>query len=908
MFCANKKQGSSIRKKLVQKTVSLALVVGLVLSAGLGAVSAFGKEDPRFPESGAPVFQPVAPLHSAEVPLKEAPGPDPGVEQAWLASDGLQLTLTGQGASSDCLALEKLDKEDITPGLQAVLDLLPAGQVTKDIRRYRLELTGKAPLLTETGFRAGRLEFPTGYFQASLTGWHCFLFAADGQVTDISSDLEAALSKRGGEKSELDLPPGNAPAEIILCRLVDEEAEGTLGREEAGNAPPSSAEEGENLSAGPADESKLSEGEPEGPGQKGDPAPDPAAQAGLSEAFGEEDLPLDEEGWPDFLPSVMSEFFALRAAPDLGLVTEAKNGWQIVTGWYAGNSQEQKIGFPKNKPEVWLQKNIVPTDTENEFKVYLSISKRAGWDELLKESELLVTTSNKYHKNPIGDEIFGGIKGNYGTASASPSGGGRKYPTTVRFKRKGRIIATKVMDYYGSVPNCNNATGFIKIQGLTFLACKTVSLQNGRDLSFTIDLDATENAGIHYLLPPAKLTSVSETLNDYLIFGQVVYVDGELSQEGGQLTWDIQENPEVSQTTYTNPKTGIYENLAQLVYTVRLDVTKPGFKSCGQNMQSKVGDPESYPAASRSDLTYHRVDFDGAQEAKMAFFPKPAVRGLLYNLKLKKVDDESHALTNGNCEQPAVFAITGPGIQGVKEVTVDRSGQGEVINLPWGDYTVTEKTPPKKFPYTYKANGDKVFSLCYTYNASGLQKDEKNMRVIGEEFTPIVNKRQMGDLVVHKKLDFALPLADEVKKVLKEDTFSFKVQLTKDGKAIPGTFTAEKTDQKGNKSSSEITFNENGETGFSLKGDDQIHLKNLPAGANYTVIEEDTDAKKRYQATLENTAGTIQADTKQKATITNTYGGHRPLPDAGGRGLGLLSPVGILLIGLAIRRYCHPCT
>ena len=50
----------------------------------------------------------------------------------------------------------------------------------------------------------------------------------------------------------------------------------------------------------------------------------------------------------------------------------AANDWQISEGKYKGNEPENKTTV-SNDGMVRIQKNVIPTDTENNFLVYMSL-------------------------------------------------------------------------------------------------------------------------------------------------------------------------------------------------------------------------------------------------------------------------------------------------------------------------------------------------------------------------------------------------------------------------------------------------------------------------------------------------------------------------------------------------------
>ena len=76
----------------------------------------------------------------------------------------------------------------------------------------------------------------------------------------------------------------------------------------------------------------------------------------------------------------------IQEAPDWIGTPDSGSAWQIVSQKYNGRDQSNKKGYDLDKDgsnDVYYQKNVVSTGTENEFLVYLSITKKMTWDDLL---------------------------------------------------------------------------------------------------------------------------------------------------------------------------------------------------------------------------------------------------------------------------------------------------------------------------------------------------------------------------------------------------------------------------------------------------------------------------------------------------------------------------------------------
>ena len=452
------------------------------------------------------------------------------------------------------------------------------------------------------------------------------------------------------------------------------------------------------------------------------------------------DTEYEEDGF-----AIMLANDEVNGAPDYIGTVSTSNQWQIVAEQYAGNSNSNKISYDTDGDgcaDVLLQKNVVPTENENEFLVYLGITKQMSWDELLAQSTLGLTTQGKWSESDVGSLVSTNAIGGNKTNILQPgySSGGRNYEATIYLQRGGTTVHTYVGWYNGTTPNASNCTGYIILKGLdnkAIIASVSVNLHqdgsgSGGELSYTIDLDKMSNNGIFYAVEEISLDSVTDVLGNGVVYDGVVNCDGTVSYDNGALTWNIAENETVTGINYTNPVTGYIENVAQLVYKVKLDVTQDGFHSCADNMNSSVGDAESYAVNRYATLNYHL-----GSQAYTRDFPVPYVRGLLYDITFEKKGDDGKYL-NG-----AVFGIyEADGVTPIYQngtpytITTDKATTiNAFLNLPCGDYVIREIEAPKGYSAPDPAEWN--ITLCYTDNSSQLEQDsffdEKNMRYTGND-------------------------------------------------------------------------------------------------------------------------------------------------------------------------------
>lgn len=471
----------------------------------------------------------------------------------------------------------------------------------------------------------------------------------------------------------------------------------------------------------------------------------------------------------------------LAAAPNyIGAINQA-NKWQIVSQEYAGNLNSNKIGYDTDGDsvnDVYLQKNVVPTANENEFLVYLSMTKQMTWDTLLSQSHLGLTTQGKWTDSDVGSLVnlsdIGGNKSNI----LNPGKGSRNYEATIYLVKGDRVVHTFTGWYNGTTPNASNCTGYIILNGLSnkaIIASAKVNLHqdssgSGGTLSYTIDLDTMSEHNIYYALEEISLDSVEDKLGNNIIYNGVIASDGSVSESNGTLTWNIIENQDVVGVNYTDPITGYLENVAQLVYRVKLDVTQNDFHSCADNMQSIVGDKESYEVNQYATLNYRFGNNPYNQN-----FPIPYVRGLLYDITFNKQSDSGKSLSG------AVFELfQSDGTTPVQNengepyiITTEAGVSSEFINLPYGTYVLKEISTPK----LYSPGDTSTWSieLCYTTNALVLEKDgvhPTNYRFKG-------NDENGSWIIINPRNEYTYQIkvtkTDESgKKFLKDVSFSIK--------------------------------------------------------------------------------------------------------------------------------------
>lgn len=440
--------------------------------------------------------------------------------------------------------------------------------------------------------------------------------------------------------------------------------------------------------------------------------------------------------------------------------------WQITKEEYTGREQSNKIPVDSDgggKTDVYLQKNVVPTDVENEFLVYLSVDKRVTWEEFLNHSRIGISTTGKY--KTVGEIIPGGVTEGNITQELLESGAQGSY--TRRYYIKFNVYqnhnsTTPLYSYYdwryGNTSNCSNATVFLRIPGVGDLvvgAQTTLHFDgNGTGNPFVLSI-YLDSVATDLSFQKTVFKSVTDELGDQVEFMSFGSMDGTASYDDDTrtITWLPSDNPTLVPDLNYNPITGWNENIIQLVYRVRLNVMDDDFVSCADTIGSKsdsIANGESFKVNNSAVLDYDKIALPGtsgvtSQYGLEAEFPIPEVRGLLYDITFIKLNEEGRqlagavfALYQSNGTTPVLDSSGNP-----MTVTTTATGisrfpvlpQSDNPGLPYGDYVLKEiQAPPH---YTTPTQNSWSVKLCYTNAKTLLAPDaspyQHNMRYTGND-------------------------------------------------------------------------------------------------------------------------------------------------------------------------------
>lgn len=422
------------------------------------------------------------------------------------------------------------------------------------------------------------------------------------------------------------------------------------------------------------------------------------------------------------------------ATPNEGLgatlVSEGKkNRWQIVDKEYQGNSSEDKVTTKDDM--VRLQKNVVATDVENEFLVYLSIDMNSWWQNFFENADYKATESNSWHSNDVGT-IVPKMQGAWGVnVSKEPKEGW--WSNTFRIVRKadGETLSEITLWFSKS----QNVTMFLPLN----------PPNGGPFLLLGVEMDSKDASGVQEVLLDdktindllklteqysAELKTVTDTMGDYIEFVGVESINGQKNPTTGDGTVNVAEDRrsftwDVSGVQYSDSADGWATNVAELVYKVKLDVTKDSFDSCADNMDSTITEHESYKVNDSAELNYDFITTKNGSSTtvnKKELFPVPYVRGLLYDYSFTKKgrngeEDTGWILPGAEFKLERIAPQESDNV--TQTFTSDQNGKVSFVGLEWGTYRVTEI----KAPDGYDLAEPYEITLCYTTNRDALEQD-----------------------------------------------------------------------------------------------------------------------------------------------------------------------------------------
>ena len=480
------------------------------------------------------------------------------------------------------------------------------------------------------------------------------------------------------------------------------------------------------------------------------------------------------------------------------LATSGANEWQIVSGQYQGNT-DKSTDVPSDQVSsneyVRVQKSVVPTGKENEFKVYLSIDKVN--DELTEIYNAdFLTENNNSSGSTVGETAL--VNGQIAIEVNQDGSGGHKDPFWYKYKIKDTdgVIHESEPIFMGY---CKQRVKSIFLtpdaqQNSTSLCAWNEQDGNGtgqsKESPAILFVDMNE-PGYEEVFGTTNTTislgKVSDPMGDHIVFGQTVEGDytGEApkADSNGVLNWTPDEKADAND----DDGDGWIENVAELVYTITLDVTDEGFVSCGLDGNGTPAGSNAchVPTNGKATLSYTvttTTTTGGGSTSDPVNgsidFPSPVVKGLLYDLKLKKVNEDGEGLAGAKFK-----LMNTDGTKVVRdEAEVNENGYLEFSGLPHGNYVLVETQKPEghDFPDD-NPEGETPVTLCYTTQAKNgacCSKDNaRQLSACSTHANNAVNSTVVQIANVRRSDDYRL----DVKKVIdgrkwENDSFTFSIK------------------------------------------------------------------------------------------------------------------------------------
>lgn len=439
--------------------------------------------------------------------------------------------------------------------------------------------------------------------------------------------------------------------------------------------------------------------------------------------------------------------------------SDGANNWQVVSGQYKGDKQLvlTEDGLLR------IQKNIIPTNVENEFYIYLNMEPVLSWEEVFLQSTMWICNNNwqgnidAIGKDSTATEVRTQTGGHVSQLvsqdtsldpNLSTQPNAEKPVTKIRIETAAdKYNEIPVSMHYGISQNSSasftilyagpNSDHFVKLSNITYNnGVLTIPAAAWGQI-----VDGSQTGDFKLAYGKVIPMTVTDPMSDYIQYlGEAVTNNGSVSFAENTLTWTGFTEPPKSENSndFTLYKGNYYRRYAyQLAYKVRLKVEETGFNSCAEwlNDNLLVEQQSMTYSTNRTTTVDYKTTKTPIQEGQ-GMFTVPEVRGLLYDIEFRKVSSE-----NANAPVPgAKFTLSGKMYSGksyedvnpaVSETTTSGAdGYVKFRNLPWGTYKLEET----EIPDGYEAVGDTTWNiehLCYTHNRD-LQQDHGNPHFVDQ--------------------------------------------------------------------------------------------------------------------------------------------------------------------------------
>ena len=457
------------------------------------------------------------------------------------------------------------------------------------------------------------------------------------------------------------------------------------------------------------------------------------------------------------------------------------NGWQVVSGGYdaehktsEGIQKDQlgNYGFIESPDgSVRVNKTVEPTGVEDEFIVHLSVdscavsAQQTDYKSFFETAPYEGVTSNWAHSMTPGT-VVGKPNGSPIKITGDPNSTyGKSAVFDIQYPA-GKTIAKNVKL---SWDKANKTTILLEIDE-THNVLIGVEVDSGSNNTLVLSKEAYDAInkkieGSAQQGPAPTLNTVTDIMGDnieYLGSASADAGSASFNDDTSTLTWNPQYSASAKKVAgepehhYEYTASGAvakhtviqrtwYYGAASMTYKVRL-------KTKGLNSSydpEVISNPYLTNKQGTLDYSGSAYDIDANQFIDKSHvkvdFPKPQVKGITYDLRVLKTDEDGMPLAGATFELTRTWTdsdgnhYTDPVAD---NLTSDENGYVTVTGLPWGKYTLTETKAPDDF--VISENPSCTFDLCYTTDptsltASTLSSSEDNRAMLNVDVPMIVN-------------------------------------------------------------------------------------------------------------------------------------------------------------------------
>lgn len=314
-----------------------------------------------------------------------------------------------------------------------------------------------------------------------------------------------------------------------------------------------------------------------------------------------------------------------------------------------------------------------------------------------------------------------------------------------------------------------------------------------------------------------------------------------------KVEWDLLTDGKIPETSVT---VELFQDEKEKSYRTE----SVGADESWQGTFTKLAKGHEYKKAKAEEIEGFTVTTELKEENGKKYFLVKYVQ--LPSLTISKtLIEEGKEVESGDSGEPFVMTVTLKDKEG-KALTGEYGGQ----TFTNGQTTVSVSAG-KSIKLAYLPRGTQYTVVETDSSSAGydVAYENKEGKLEKTDQTVTVTNTKLPSLTISKTV--AGDYGDKGRE------FAFTIKLTKDGSDVSGQFTMTKGEED-----SEVTF-DNGTATVTLKHDENVVIKDLPLGADYTV-EETAESRSGYTVTYNGTNDKATGKLTKSATVAvvNTMG------------------------------------